>query len=97
VKLQVKLGIIDGNATPYETDFKRIQSNLCCCLIYPLIQWNIKKVFSVKPNHFAMVIQSHKSGKRTRLYGPGYHILGYYNELIGIYTFGEEDGKSKKS
>ena len=51
--------------------------------------WNIKEVFTVKANHFAMVIEYHKSGKRTRLYGPGYHILGYYNKLVGIYTFGE--------
>lgn len=52
--------------------------------------WSIKEVFTVKANHFAMVIEYHKSGKRTRLYGPGYHILGYYNKLLGIYTFGEQ-------
>jgi hypothetical protein len=64
--------------------------------VIPRVLWNIKTKFNVKANHFAMVINEHKQGKRTLLYGPGYHILGYYNTLVGIYTFGEDYSRRGK-
>jgi hypothetical protein len=41
----------------------------------------------VEQNHFALVINQSESGKKTLIYGPGYHILGYFNRLQGVYSF----------
>ncbi len=49
--------------------------------------WSIKEVFTVKANHFAMVVHRSGQGEITFLYGPGYHIIGYYNELVGVFNF----------
>jgi hypothetical protein len=33
------------------------------------------------------MIFSFEGIRKTEIYGPGYHFLGYYKKLIGIYSF----------
>ena len=42
-------------------------------------------VFNVETNRFALVTVKENSGTKTQIYGPGYHMLGYFSKLEGIY------------
>jgi len=37
-------------------------------------------MFEVEQNHFAIVINDSDEGKKSLLYGPGYHVLSYFNK-----------------
>ena len=41
-----------------------------------------------------VVTEDNKGGKQTELYGPGYHILGYYNRLLGRYSLDKLNEKN---
>ena len=52
-------------------------NGILCCIpcCWPCVR------FEVPANHFAMVINQAEHGKKTVLYGPGYHNVGYFNHL----------------
>lgn len=47
----------------------------CLCPCFCLV------VFDVKANHFALVINESDEGKNTKIYGPGFHKLSYFNSV----------------
>ncbi len=59
---------------------------LCCCIPY-MIYYGKSEKFAVPANHFALVEDQTKEKAMTQLYGPGFHYLGLYKYLKGIYTF----------
>lgn len=68
--------MIPGNSSP-----TRNYMSCCfpCCWCFP--------IFEVPANHFALVINETSEGKRTVFYGPGYHMLSYFNSLQGVFSF----------
>jgi hypothetical protein len=73
--------MIPGNSTPLSNDCNSTLSILCLPCIFPAIYFCTRRVFEVEANHFALVINESVLGKRTLIYGPGYHKIGYYNKL----------------
>ena len=68
--------MIPGNSTPC----CNLTINCCRCFY-----WG--PVFNVETNRFALVIAMESSGTKTYIYGPGYHMLGYFSRLQGVYGF----------
>ena len=78
-KLHKKMKMIPGNSTP------------CCNLITNCLHclyWG--PVFNVEKNKFAFVKVYESSGTKTYIYGPGYHMLGYFSKFEGIYSFDQK-------
>lgn len=75
-QLKKVLDMKSGNSNP--------TSNYLTCMM-PCCWLNL--IFEVPQNHFALVINEFDGGKRTVIYGPGYHIINYFNSLQGIYSF----------
>ena len=73
------MGMKEGNSDP------------CMNLIYSALPcfW-LNAVFEVEANNFAIVINSSKEGKQTKIYGPGNHNISCFNKLQGIYNFHED-------
>lgn len=79
--------MIPGNSTKLKIDTWSFCSTYCCCLVVPYVYWSVKKSFKVPNNSFAFVLEDADDGRKTVIYGPGFHIIGYYNEVQGIYSF----------
>lgn len=67
-----------------------------CCflgvpLVLPTIYYMTRTIFEVDKNCFALVIEKTKEGRKTEIYGPGYHVLGFYCDLDGIYSFKDQN------
>jgi hypothetical protein len=59
-------------------------------LIAPYVYYKTRNFFEVEKNHFALVITGEGPVKRTVIYGPGFHRIGFFNKLEGIYSFDNE-------
>lgn len=68
--MKIKLNMIDGNSNP-------CYNRVAC--INPL-NW-CSSFFDVPQNHFALVTEMNSTGKKTLIYGPGYHSIGYFYKL----------------
>jgi hypothetical protein len=62
--------MVEGNSTPC--------CNLITCCI-PCCWLNV--IFEVPANHFALITNESSDGKKTIIYGPGFHIINYFNSL----------------
>lgn len=71
----------EGNSSNTKTDCACLCSHVFACFLCPIIWWKTRTVFNVPNNSFAYVIEEADEGRKTQIYGPGYHILGYYNKL----------------
>ncbi len=81
------MNMIPGNSSPLGMLCGNFWSYGCICLIVPFVYWKSRCIFEVDENHFALVETETKRGKITRIYGPGYHVLDYFNKLYNIYSF----------
>lgn len=79
--------MIRGTSTPLTIAILEKMACYCFCLIIPIVYWCTRIIFEVSANHFALVENQSDEGKMTVIYGPGYHIIGYFNRVIGIYSF----------
>jgi len=85
----------EGNSSAESIDCWKGFSCICCPLILPFIYWKTRTVFHVEANNFAMVItEDKKNGRQTELYGHGYHVLGYFNRLQGIYSLDRTNSRN---
>lgn len=74
-----KLNMIEGNSNPL--------TNLLTCMV-PCCWINL--IFEVPSNHFALIVNESSEGKKTLVYGPGFHIINYFNKLQGVYNFHQQ-------
>lgn len=80
--------MIKGNVKYVDWETRAVVSYaLCPLLCIPTWYYVTRCKFEVKKNHFAMVANYSTGKKKTVLYGTGFHILGRYNKLLGIYSF----------
>ena len=89
--LEEKLEMIPGNITQLEWETKQGTAYLgaiACCI--PLIYYNTRTKFEVQANSFALVESTSEEAPKTKIYGPGFHFLGRYYNLLGIYSFTQQ-------
>ena len=90
-ELEEKLKMIPGNTTQIEWEGKTASAYLGAILLcIPTIYYYTRIKFEVKANHFALVESTNEEAPKTKIYGPGFHFLGRYNSLLGIYSFTQE-------
>ncbi len=83
------LGMMPGNTSQLGLDIRQwfcYGSLLCCCIPYTVYYTHSEK-FVVPTNHFALVEDQTTGHPETKLYGPGYHFLGLYQQFKEMHTF----------
>jgi hypothetical protein len=86
--LEEKLQMIPGNISYYNSEVTCCLAHLgIVCLCIPYIYYITRTKFEVKANHFGLVSSDSGEAPKTEIYGPGYHLLGRYKRLLGIYSF----------
>ena len=87
-ELELKLKMIPGNHTRQSWESTQLMAYCGAILLcVPLCYYQTRCRFQVEANHFALVSSDAGSKRITEIYGPGFHILGRYYELLGIYSF----------
>jgi hypothetical protein len=87
-ELEQKFKMIPGNHTRQSWESTQVMAYCGAILLcIPLCYYQTRCRFQVEANHFALVSSDAGSKRVTEIYGPGFHILGRYFELLGIYSF----------
>ena len=88
-----KLGAMSSSLSMQDIESRQVVSfalSIFCCL--SLIYFYTRERFEVPQNEFALVASDSGKAKCTLIYGPGYHMLGRYNKLLGIYNLAKMNG-----
>ena len=88
--VEKKLAMLPGNVTKLQMDCCYASCILGAPLVIPTIHYMVRCKFTVEANHFALVEDNTGDVKKTVIYGPGYHFLGPYHSLLGIYSFSKK-------
>lgn len=90
-ELENKFNMKQGNHTRQSWETTQVLAycgSVLLCL--PLCYYNTRCKFQVEANHFALVASDAGEKRVTEIYGPGFHILGRYFELLGIFSFANQ-------
>lgn len=89
------LGMIMGNTSQHGLHVRKalycfsVPLSLVAVGIPYAVYYKFSTKFRVPDCHFAMVEDRSQKWPKTVLYGPGYHFLGLYKRVQGLYSFGD--------